>query len=56
MKIYAVEFYEDYLVQLGFSTSREVAEQKAKEFFKDTNQQAFVTIYTSDKEGWIEFD
>lgn len=56
MTIYVVEYMYDYTVQIGWSTSKEVAERKRKEFEKDHNISAWVRSYTLDKNNWGEFD
>lgn len=56
MTIYVVEHMYDYTVQIGWSTSKEVAEQKCKEFEKDHNTRAWVRPYTLDKNKWSNFD
>lgn len=55
MIIYVVERIYDYTVQLGWSTSRKVAEEKCKEYNKQ-NLKCWVKEYRTDKNGWSEFD
>lgn len=56
MKIYVVEMLSDYTIQIGFSTSRKVAEEMAKKFEKEDNRDYWVTEYTTGKDNWVEFD
>lgn len=56
MKIYVVETIHDYVIQIGFSASKQIAEEQRKEYEKDTNHQAWVTEYTLGKNNWTEFD
>ena len=56
MKIYVVETLFDYTVQHGCSTSRKIAEEKAKELQKRLLQKVWVKEYTIGKDNWFEFD
>lgn len=55
MTIYVVEFIYDYTEQLGFSTSKQVAEKKAKEFAKKSGHDTWVRPYSTNKNNWAEF-
>ena len=57
MKIYVVETITDYCVQVGFSTDKKVAEEKAKKLNKTSKyHDFFVTEYTLGKKNWCEFN
>lgn len=57
MKIYVVETVADYGVQVGFSTDKKVAEEKAKKLNKTSKyHNFFVTEYTLNKKNWCEFN
>lgn len=62
MKIYVIETSGDYTTQIGFSTSRKVAEQKAKELIEYfhshgwKNNTAWVTEYSEGKNLYCEFN
>ena len=56
MKIFVVETLCDYTVQLGYSTSRKVAEEKAKELQKIFRKKVWVEEYTIGKDNWVEFN
>ncbi len=61
MKIYVLETVFDDDVQLGFSTSKKVAEQKAKEweegYFKNCGRHihVWITEYKEGKDKYCEF-
>ena len=47
----------DYCVQVGFSTDRKIAEEKAKKLNKACKYpEFFVTEYTLTKKNWCEFN
>ena len=57
MIIYVVESMGVYLTeQIGWSTSLKVAEEKAKEFSNNIEEDCWVTEYELDEEEWCEFD
>lgn len=61
MKIYVVETSGDYVAQIGFSTSRKVAEQKAKElteYFRlhGWKNDIWVTEYSEGTDLYCEFN
>ena len=58
MKIYVVETWGDYCYQVGYSTSKQIAEKKAREYEKDNpfHRKYFVTEYTLGKDNWCEFE
>ena len=60
MKIYVVETIGDYCYQLGYSTSKAVAEKKAKEYHEASKSRCtkeyFVTEYTLGKDNWCKFE
>lgn len=57
MTIYVVESIYDYTYQVGYSTSREIAEKKCKEYKKEIKNRPFwVKEYTINKDKWCEFD
>ncbi len=55
MRIYVVETMCDYTEQLGFSTSKQIAEKKAKEYSKYLKKSCWVKEYDSGEKNWIEF-
>lgn len=57
MKIYVVETLGDYTEQCGFSSSKVIAEKKAKELNeKNPRYHYWVKAYTEGKNGYVEFD
>lgn len=56
MKIFVVEILLDDVQQIGFSTSKQVAEQKVKEYYAKHNILPWVTEYTTNKDNWCNFD
>ena len=61
MKIYVVETVTDYLIQIGFSLSKEVAQKKANKLNKKKpyawHSDYFVTEYkVSNDSDFCEFD
>lgn len=56
MKIYVVECMHDYVTQLGWSTSREIAQKKCEEYLRKANLHCWVAEYTTNKNNWCEFD
>ncbi len=62
MKIYVVETIGDDTVQLGFSTSKKVAEKKAeewKEYFYNHHgykKPVWITEYSEGKNQYCDFD
>lgn len=55
MKIYVVETICDYLIQIGFSPSKEVAQKEADELNKSGGDY-FVTEYQAANNGFCEFE
>lgn len=55
MKIYVVETICDYLIQIGFSPSKEVAQKEADELNKFGGDY-FVTEYQAANNGFCEFE
>lgn len=56
MKIYVVETLGEDTCQIGFSTSKKVAEEQAKQYEKNIEQCCWVSEYTIGKSNWTEFD
>lgn len=56
MTIYVVETMYDYCTQMGFSTSKKKAEEKAKELERLIHRKTWVETYTTDKNDWCAFD
>ena len=55
MRIYVVETMWVYTEQLGFSTSKEIAEKKARKYSKRLKKSCWVKEYDSGEKNWIEF-
>ena len=57
MTIYVVETIGDYLVQLGFSPDRNIAQKVADKYNKKiTNREYWVTEYQVSEHGFKDFD
>ena len=56
MIIYVVEQMYDYTSQIGWSTSKEIAETMAKKWTKKLNRRCWVKEYKTNKNNWCEFD